>query len=99
MKPICVPCQRFMRAKRNGFYFVEGKPYGGLEAWDGQSGKDSVGWTAYKLWVGDLWECPGCHTQTVAGVAHSRVAEHYENDFEDKLTRTGAMQNLFVKDC
>src|SRR5690349_6379221 len=34
MKPVCVPCQRFMRAKRNGFYFLEGKPYGAKVEWD-----------------------------------------------------------------
>ena len=28
MKPICVPCQRFFRMKRSGYYFTEGMPNG-----------------------------------------------------------------------
>lgn len=98
MKPVCVPCERFMRAKRNGFYFIEGMPHGGSEPWDGQQGKGSTGWTPYKVWVGDLWECPTCKAQTVIGVAPNRLAEHYEPDFEQVIKRTGAAQ-LLVKDC
>lgn len=98
MKPICVPCERFMRIKKNGFYFVEGKPHGSEVEWDGGQGKNSVGWTPYKVWVGDLFECPDCKTQTVAGIGASRLAEHYEPNFKAVIKRLNAMQ-LFVKDC
>lgn len=96
MKPICVPCQRFMRCKKTGFYFLEGMPHGA--DWDGKSGKDSSGWIPYKLWVGDLYECPDCGASTISGVNRDRVAEHYEPEFDSIVTRTGANQ-FMVKDC
>jgi len=92
MKPVCVPCERFMRAKKNGFYFTEGM--GG----DGRRGKHSTEWIPYKIWVGDLWECPDCKAQIVVGVGMNRLAEHYEPDFNDILEQTNAKQ-LLVKDC
>lgn len=95
MKPICVPCQRFMRAKKTGFYFLEGMP---SEGWDGKSGKDSSGWVPYKLWIGDLFECPDCGAQTVSGMNRNPVAEHYQPDFATMVARTGA-DRLMVKDC
>jgi hypothetical protein len=98
MKPICVSCERFMRAKKSGFYFVEGMPHGGSEPWDGKIGKGSTGWTPYKVWVGDLYECPDCHAQTITGVSHDRLAEHYEPGFARCIEQTGASR-LMVKDC
>ena len=99
MKPICVPCERFMRPKRNGFYFVEGMPHSHpTDAWDGKQGKGSVGWTPYKVWVGDLWHCPDCGAQVVSDVAAHPTDEHYRDSFPTTLARTNAMQ-LFVKDC
>ena len=32
MKPICVPCQRFYRPKKNGFMFIEAMPRATPEA-------------------------------------------------------------------
>ncbi len=29
MKPICVPCQRFFRCTKNGYYFLEMMPMAG----------------------------------------------------------------------
>ena len=52
MKPVCVTCERFMRPKLNGFYFMEGKP--SEVEWDGKRGKTSEGWSPYKLWAGDF---------------------------------------------
>lgn len=49
MKPICVPCERFMRAKNTGFYFLEGMP----KAYPVLPGKREPGlWAPYKLWAG-----------------------------------------------
>jgi len=81
-----------MRTKKTGFYFTEG--FGG----DGRQGKHSIGWRPYKIWIGDLWECPDCKSQIVTGVGMQRVAEHYESNFNDILDRTNAKQ-LLVKDC
>lgn len=98
MKPVCVPCQRFYWPKKSGYYFVEGKQWGGDEEWDGGRGKDSVGWTGYKVWSGDLYECSGCGSQIVVGVGTNRVAEHHESNFDTVVEQTGARQ-LLVKDC
>lgn len=95
MKPICVPCQRFYRCQKNGYYFVEGKPSYN-EAPPGTVEPES--WSPYKMWVGDLWKCEGCGAEIVSGVGSGAIAEHYEPDFEMKLDRFGARQ-LQVNDC
>ncbi len=96
MKPICVPCQRFYRAKKNGFFFVEGMPVPGVkQAIPGTSTPEQ--WAPYKLWVGDLWECQGCGHQIVSGFGRGPIAEHYMDDFADKVKAHGA--ELQVNDC
>lgn len=94
MKPICVPCKRFYRAKKNGFYFLEGMPkFSGAAP----GNAEPQNWEPYKLWCGDLWECPDCGAQIINGTGHDRVAEHYEFNFEDKVQRSGA--DFQVNDC
>lgn len=95
MKPVCVPCQRFFRAKRVGFYFIEGMPTS-TDAKPGQTGSDK--WRPYKLWVGDLWECVGCGSTIVTGVGLRPIGEHYEADFALRAKQLGAAQ-LQVNDC
>lgn len=95
MKPICAPCRRFFRAKKNGYYFIEAMPK------ENHSPPGNVApeqWTPYKLWVGDLWECDGCSAQIVSGVAQMPIAEHYQPGFSDLVERFGADQ-LQVNDC
>lgn len=94
MKPVCVPCQRFYRAKKTGYYFVEGMPKAN-EARPGT--EEPEAWQPYKLWVGDLYECQGCGAQTIVGVAREPIAEHYQKDFKDLVARYGA--TLQVNDC
>lgn len=92
MKPVCVPCQRFYRPKKNGVRFVEGMP---IEN-SAKSGRvEPEKWTPYKAWNGDLWECPDCGAQIISGVAGSPVAEHYQKDFA--LATRGSI--LQVNDC
>ena len=95
MKPVCLPCQRFYRVKRNGYYFIEGMPsiYG---APPGTAVPEA--WQPYKLWVGDLWECMGCGHQTVAGVPPHPIAEHYQPDFEQKVISHGGPL-VQINDC
>jgi hypothetical protein len=94
MLPICVKCHVFLRPKKNGFYFLEGMPLG--RAKPGLVEADR--WVPYKLWVGDLHECPQCGIQVIAGVPHNRIAEHYEVDFSALTTKLGAEQ-FQVNDC
>lgn len=100
MKPVCVPCERFMRPKKNGYHFLEGMPV--IE--NHGTGKGAEGWAPYKLWMGDLWECPTCKTQIVSGVARQPISEHYLADFSRQLNLYGnqvggAHKLLLVKDC
>jgi len=95
MKPICVPCQRFFRPKKNGFHFLEGMPI----RMDAKPGKGERGkWRPYKLWVGDLWECRDCKAQIVVGVPLEHISEHYQDEFLDEVHRRNATQ-LQVNDC
>ncbi len=94
MNPICVPCQRFYRAKKNGFFFIEAMPKtSGAPAGTADPGS----WQPYKLWSGDLWECPGCDAQIVSGVARQPIAEHYQPDFADQVA--SYRPGLTVNDC
>lgn len=81
MRPICVPCQRFYFPKKNGVAFTEG-----MQAISGaRPGKNPKGWKPYKLWMGDLWACPSCGTETIVGTGRDCIAEHYQEDFQSKL--------------
>ena len=95
LKPICVTCQRFFRMEKCGFYFIEGMP----KTDSPQPGKaEPESWKPYKLWVGDMWKCQGCGAEIIVGTGRSRIAEHYEADFEKKVKALGASQ-LQVNDC
>lgn len=95
MKPVCVPCRRFFRPKKSGFYFVEAMPTENHAAPGTESPEK---WTPYKVWAGDLWECEGCGAQVVSGTGQHPVAEHYQPGFKDQMRRLGAGQ-LQVNDC
>lgn len=94
MKPICVPCERYMRPKKNGVWFVEGMPSENCAA-PGKAEADK--WRPYKLWSGDLWACPDCGAEIIVGVGWEPLREHYMPDFAEKVEAVGA--ELLVKDC
>jgi len=95
MKPICVPCQRFFKIKKTGFYFIEGMPRDN----DTLPGtKEPENWKPYKVWVGDLWECQDCGSKVVVGCGGGPLAEHYETDFLEQVRCLNADQ-LQVNDC
>jgi len=89
MKPICVKCRRFYRPKKNGYRFTEGMP-GYADA--------PEKWRPYKIWIGDLHECPGCGHQLISGVGLNPVAEHYMDGFE-RARVEGGFDQLQVNDC
>jgi len=94
MKPICVACQRFYRAKKNGFFFIEAMP----TVSDAPAGTAAPeAWKPYKLWSGDLWECKGCGHQLVSGAGSEPIAEHYQPKFEDDVRAYNP--SLTVNDC
>lgn len=94
MKPICVPCQRFYRPVKNGYTFIEGLPTSNNAP---PGTLEPENWKPYKLWIGDLWECPTCHHQTISGVPRSPIAEHYQPDFTTKVNNHSA--TLQINDC
>ena len=46
----------------------------------------------YKIWEADEWECPKCLALVVTGFAQEPRAEHFEDGFDDLLSR-------FKKSC
>jgi hypothetical protein len=96
MKPICVKCRRFYRPKKNGTYFVEGKPRGGVRAPPGLEAPEL--WEHYKLWLGDLWECRGCGSEIIVGTGINPVSRDYMPDFEKDIATTGAA-TITINDC
>lgn len=98
MKPICVPCQRFYRPKKNGFYFMEGMPCAVASDGDVPLGTERPDlWKPYKLWSGDLWRCQGCGAEIVVGVAHRPISEHYQDGFSEIVQNYAV--TLQVNDC
>lgn len=96
MKPVCVPCQRFFRMKRAGFYFIEGMPSGDGRAQPGTAEPDK--WKPYKLWVGDKWQCDDCGAVILSGFGDGPIAIHHHDDFAKRVAELGAAQ-LQVNDC
>ena len=92
MKPICVKCQRFFKIERNGVVFIESMPIGEKVP---PGTAEPHNWTPYKLWVGDLWHCPGCGAQTISGVGSQPIAEHFQDSFSEKAKRS----EFVVNDC
>ena len=94
MKPACVKCQCFYRPKKNGFTFIEGMP---ITADAKRGTAEPENWKPYKLWRGDLWECPECGHEIISGVAASPMREHYQPDFAEVAKTFGA--ELQINDC
>jgi hypothetical protein len=96
MKPVCVKCHRFYRPKKNGKYFVEGKPANGAKRpRPGLAEPDK--WVPYKLWVGDLWECPDCKAEIIVGVSFAPVDADFTKTFTKSIEDFDA--KLQVNDC
>lgn len=84
----CVNCQKFFRLKKSGVTLEEGMPRAGGE------------WGPYKLWMADLYECPECGAQIIAGFGtpyNRRLAEHYEPAYA--IVRANNPPLIVVNDC
>lgn len=95
MKPVCIPCHRFFRMKRVGFYFTEGMPIAPNAA-PGTSEPEK--WKPYKLWVGDRFECEGCGAVILSGFGRGPIRVQHDSDFAAEAKRLGADQ-FQVNDC
>ena len=72
-KLVCPKCECEFRPKLNGVGVIETMNFGV---------------DPYKLWRADLWECPGCSMEVVAGFSGQGItplAEHFQNGFAEEL--------------
>jgi len=83
--PVCLSCSKVFRVQKIGVRLEEMMP----------AGSDRPGeWASYKLWSGDLLECPECGLRIVARFGMKPLAEHYQPDYAH-MARTAISQ---VKD-
>jgi hypothetical protein len=95
-KPVCVPCARFFRMRKGGFYFIEGMPVGPDRPQPGKAEPDK--WRPYKIWAADKWECEGCGATILSGFGLNPIGYQHEDGFE-KTARTLGADQLQVNDC
>lgn len=95
LKPVCVPCARFFRMRKSGFYFVEAMPIIS-HALPGTAEPDK--WRPYKIWSGDRWECEGCGATILSGFGLAPIAHQHQEDFNQILRNLNASQ-LQINDC
>lgn len=73
---VCVKCQRMMKVKKVGEYFVE--------VVKGPLRKEG---TAYKLWSGDVWECQECGNKVIlTNERQHPVMESWEEYFAERIS-------------
>lgn len=69
---ICVACEFEMRPEKNAIFVEEHSGFDGR----------------YKIWHADLWKCPNCGFELIAGFGKDALAEHFETEkYEILLTR------------
>ena len=93
-KPVCVPCQRFFRPKKNGLAWVEGMP---IESGALPGTAEPEKWQPYKLWNSDLMECEGCGAQIIVGHGLKPLSIQHEDEFASRVESWGA--TLQINDC
>jgi hypothetical protein len=97
-KPACVRCQCFYRPKTNGVSVEERMPVRPdfLPPEQEMRGRRfPEHWQPYKVWMADLWECPDCGHQLVAGYGGRPIAEDWESSFEAER----ALATVTINDC
>lgn len=94
-KPVCVPCRRFYRPHRNGTAFIEAMPRGIEAAPPGLEAPNL--WEPYKLWMADLWRCPGCGNEIIIGAGFAPLREHFHQDFAEQVEKWKA--EITINDC
>lgn len=93
MKPVCVKCQRFYRPAKNGVGLLETTPrFNGAQP----GAAHAEDWTPYKIWVADLWRCPGCGHEMIQGFGGGPIAEHFMANFD---AVTAGRKTYTVNDC
>jgi hypothetical protein len=76
-------CGRFMRPKKNSVTVEELME-------DGRP---------YKLWDADLWACPECGVEIIAGFGQGPIAEHYQPDYQTTKARLSGTEPVYPGRC
>lgn len=71
-KQICVKCSVEFKIEKNSVMVVE---------------MFSDPPQPYKIWSADMWKCPTCGAEIIAGFGHQAVAEHFQEKFDDVLNK------------
>ena len=82
-KMVCVKCETEFKIEENGIIVAEMF----------QENKK-----IYKLWFADLWKCPVCNMEVVAGFGNYNFAEHYKDDCEDIIRQAEASGKRVIYD-
>ena len=82
-KMVCVDCEVEFKIKKNGVVVAE------------MFQKDTE---IYKLWRTDLWKCPVCGKEVVAGFASNPYAEHYHDNCVEIVNKLKAQGKQIVYD-
>lgn len=54
---------------------------------NGQDALEIVAGQPYRLWESDKWKCPSCGHEILTGFGRTPVSEHFERDFEERVSR------------
>lgn len=79
-KMICCKCQVELQIEKNGVNVVE---------------MFSKPPQPYKIWSADLWKCPKCDNEIVAGFGMQPISEHFRDDFSGILERVKESGNVY----
>ena len=52
----------------------------------------------YKVWYADVWSCPKCQHETVAGFGNNPIAEHYHEGFQEWLEKAKSRARRIIYD-
>jgi hypothetical protein len=52
----------------------------------------------YKIWNADVWICPKCKHEVVAGFGYDALAEHYQDKFVKLLEKIKASKSRIIYD-
>jgi len=51
---------------------------------------------SYRIWEADLWKCPKCGTEIIAGFGSEPMAEHFEKDYRYQQVLAGLKERVKV---
>ena len=82
-KMVCVKCEVEFKPEKNGVVVAE---------------KFQRNTALYKLWGADLWKCPICGVEVVAGFAMNPLAEHYKDDLNKMVIKFANKGKTIIQD-